>query len=573
MANRVKDYSYADDAAQKAIALEPDNAEVLASAARIYREQGKTSKAAQLLKAALAAQQSGGDSPRLAAAPPTAVNPFVGLPGQRTQSASGMTALPLPDALASAGTGGNNSQAAYIPAPASSLQSPAPYQAPTGAVQYAYADTAPAAPGYAPAAGAAAGRAAPPPAKVAEAPSVQQELDQLLRTTTPYAQVGLLGRSRNGESGMSKLTDIEAPSEARLPVGDGNLFLRVTPTTLQAGSVGHDYGSSSRFGGGPAAALAQQNGTAGSPGSQSDHGVGLSVAYETQGLSADLGTTPLGFRYTDVIGGVKLNRPLNDTGLSYTAELSRRPVTDTLLSFAGAHDSRTGQSWGAVAATGARLQLTQDLGDYGVYGYGSWQSLDGRNVESNTKVEGGIGLYKYLLRDTNYQLTSGLNLMAMSYDKNLSNFTYGQGGYFSPQEYYSLSVPVSWAQRQGNFSYQVQGSVGLQYFKTDSSPYFPNNGSLQSAANAAAAIAFAEGLSGSPDARYDGQSKTSVGYSFATNVEYQVGPQLFLGGMASIDNARDYRQWVGGLYARYTFDSVPGSVSLPANSFKSPYAQ
>ncbi|OZI66213.1 cellulose biosynthesis protein BcsC [Bordetella genomosp. 11] len=621
MANRVKDYDYADSAAQKAIALAPDSPDVLASAARIYREQGKTSKAAQLLKAALAAEQSGGNGTRVADASPAAGNPFIGLPGQRTQSTLGMAPLPMPEALASAGAT-SAGQGAYIPAPASSLQPPAPYQAPAGSVQYAYADTAapgyaptPAyaptagyapAPGYAPppgyapapayappgyaaapgyaapradgygyaqAAGTSGGRAAAPAAQPAAPPSIQQELDQLMRTATPYAQVGLLGRNRNGESGMGKLNDIEAPSEARLPVGDGNLTLRVTPTTLQAGSIGQGYGANSRFGGGPAAALAQQNGTTGSAGSQSDHGVGLSVGYDTNGLSADLGTTPIGFRYTNVVGGVKLNRPLNDSGLSYTAELSRRPVTDSLLSFAGARDARTGQSWGAVAATGVRLQLTQDYGDYGVYGYGSWQSLDGRNVESNTKLEGGVGLYKYLLRDTNYQLTSGLNLMAMSYDKNLSYFTYGQGGYFSPQEYYALSVPVNWAQRQGNFSYQVRGSLGLQYFHTSSSPYFPTSGSLQSAANAAAAIAYAQGQTGSPDARYDGQSKTGVGYSLATNAEYQVGPQLFLGGMAGIDNARDYRQWVGGLYARYTFDAMPGGVSLPANTFKSPYTQ
>jgi tetratricopeptide (TPR) repeat protein len=613
MANRVKDYDYADTAAQKAIALAPNSPDVLASAARIYREQGKTSKAAQLLQAALAAQQSGGDGTRVAAASPAAVNPFVGLPGQRSQSTLAMAPLPLPEALASA-SGNSGQSAAYIPPPASSLPSPAPYQAPARPPQYAYADTAPAAPGYAPppgyapapgyvpapgyaaapgyappaayaaaaaaggagyapAAGTPGGRAAPPAAQAAASPSIQQELDQLMRGSTPYAQVGLLGRNRNGESGMGKLDDIEAPSQARLPVGDGNLFLRVTPTTLQAGSVGKDYGSGSRFGGGPAAALAQQNGTTGAAGSQSDHGVGLSVAYETTGLSADLGTTPIGFRYTNVIGGVKLNRPLDDSGLSYTAEVSRRPVTDSLLSFAGAHDARTGQSWGAVAATGIRLQLTQDYGDHGVYGYGSWQSLDGRNVESNTRVEGGVGLYKYLLRDTNYELTSGLNLTAMSYDKNLSYFTYGQGGYFSPQQYYALSVPVGWAQRQGNFSYQVRGSLGVQYFSTDSSPYFPTNGSLQNAANAAAAIAYAQGLTDTPNARYDGQSKTGVGYSLATSAEYQVGPQLFVGGMASIDNSRDYRQWVGGLYARYTFDAVPGGVSLPAASFKSPYAQ
>jgi hypothetical protein len=411
----------------------------------------------------------------------------------------------------------------------------------------------------------------PPVAVASAAPTAQQELDQLLRGRTPQVQVGLSGRNRNGESGLGQLTDVETPMEGRAPAGDGNVTVRVTPTLLDAGSVSKSYGAGSRFGGGPVAALDQQAGTVGSAGSQLQRGVGLSVGYEQQGFSGDIGTTPLGFQYSNVVGGVKFSGPLNADGLSYEASLSRRAVTDSLLSFAGTRDARTGQSWGGVTATGVRGQVTQDYGDYGVYGYGSYQWLDGHNVASNTRVEAGVGLYKYLLRDTDYQLTSGVNLMGMGYDKNLSNFTYGQGGYFSPQNYFAISVPLTWAQRQGALSYQVKGSLGLQHFNTSSSPYFPTNGSLQNAANAAMAQAFAQGLTDTSDARYSGQSKTGVGYSLAANAEYQIGQRLYLGGMTSIDNARDYRQWVAGIYARYTFDALSGPMNLPVTPFVPPY--
>ncbi|KPA87005.1 cellulose synthase subunit BcsC-related outer membrane protein, partial [Pseudomonas asplenii] len=49
-------------------------------------------------------------------------------------------------------------------------------------------------------------------------------------------------------SGLSKLTDVEAPFEANLPAGDNRVALRVTPVSLHAGSA-HDY-SLGRFGSG-----------------------------------------------------------------------------------------------------------------------------------------------------------------------------------------------------------------------------------------------------------------------------------------------------------------------------------
>ncbi|MCB7215840.1 BCSC C-terminal domain-containing protein, partial [Lactiplantibacillus plantarum] len=90
-------------------------------------------------------------------------------------------------------------------------------------------------------------------------------------------RVGGFVRSNNGEAGMSKMTEIDAPIEALIPAGDGKISLRATPVTLDAGRLGDDYASNSRFGGGPVAAAAQQAGLVGGAGKQRDSGVGLSV--------------------------------------------------------------------------------------------------------------------------------------------------------------------------------------------------------------------------------------------------------------------------------------------------------
>ena len=42
--------------------------------------------------------------------------------------------------------------------------------------------------------------------------------------------------------------------------------------------------------------------------------------------------------------------------------------------------------------------------------------------------------------------------MYWSYDQDLSEYTLGQGGYYSPQQYYSIGVPLNYAFRTANWS-------------------------------------------------------------------------------------------------------------------------
>jgi tetratricopeptide (TPR) repeat protein len=400
--------------------------------------------------------------------------------------------------------------------------------------------------------------------------TMQDELNELRQDRTPTVSVGVVGRSRQGEAGLSQLSDVQAPIEYRMPAGDGKIALRVTPVALDAGNVSGNYNTNSRFGGGPAAALASAAGGSSSIGSQNQSGLGLGVAYESARLQADLGTTPLGFRYTDINGGVKVKGPITNE-VSYTADLSRRAVTDSVLSFAGARDDRTGQTWGGVSATGGRLELGWDDGVYGVYGYGAFHAVTGNNVVSNSRLEGGGGLYWRLAKTAGSDLTTGVNITGLGYDKNLRYFTYGHGGYFSPQEFLSVSVPVSWSQRAGKLSYQVKGSLGIQSFKEDAADYYPGDASQQSAAQQAANDAAAFGLSSNTSATYAGQSKTGLGYNLAAAMEYQLSPQLFLGGNLAMNNASDYRQLMGGLYLRYALQPMTGPVAYPVSPYQSPF--
>ena len=73
----------------------------------------------------------------------------------------------------------------------------------------------------------------------------------------------------------------------------------------------------------------------------------------------DIGNTPTGGEFTRMVGGVEWMPKLShNSSLDLKAE--RRAVTDSLLSYVGAKDKTTGESWGAVTRNGVSAQYAWD---------------------------------------------------------------------------------------------------------------------------------------------------------------------------------------------------------------------
>jgi len=570
------DYRAAEKATDKAVELAPNDAQILASAANIYRAQGKNAKAAELYARALALQAPAKEDANPFAGT-VAANPFVGKSGQRSQSRlseASLSQIPEPAQVQAAAATENAEPVSRLVAANTLTTSTGAYAAksPGGSFE----DNRQLAP-------------AKPVDPQAEArQSMQSALDQIDQERSPRITQGVTFRSNDSESGLSKITDVETPLEISLPMGDDRIALRVTPVSLNAGGLSDS--AHSLFGGFNDAQVAELQGllstnpsasqldafTAGIDGSvgrQKDSGVGLAVAYESLslGLKTDLGTSPMGFLYSTAVGGISLDRSFSEgSDFRYGLSLSRRSVTDSLTSFAGARDARSGLEWGGVTANGGRLQLSYDNGEYGAYGYGAAHKLVGHNVDSNSRIEAGTGVYWYLLNDDSRQLTLGLNLTGISYDENQNNFTYGNGGYFSPQNFFSVGVPVGWSQRTDRLSYSIKGAVGLQHIEQDSAPYFPNDRDMQAALEQTSQIYAAAGTN--VPTRYSSDNSTGIGYNLNAAAEYRFGDNVFLGGSLGLDNAQDYKQWTGGLYLRYMLEDFTGRMAMPVSPYRSPYS-
>lgn len=378
-------------------------------------------------------------------------------------------------------------------------------------------------------------------------PASVRPSDRLEAAVSGGALGGLLSRSRKGENGLTKLLDLEFDGDLISPEWSaGRLAVRIRPVSLDAGTVSGV--NLLRFG-----TLSLIRGNSDDL-KQSDSGVALGVGYKLGNVVLDVGTTPLGFAVENVVGGLRWT-PQSDNH-SFVVDLSRRSINDSLLSYAGTYDPLTGRDWGGVTRSGGRLDYSYDLGTYGIYLNGGYYALTGRNVDDNSQYEAGAGFFSRLYRTAQQTVTVGLNVTTFAYDKNLRYFTFGHGGYFSPQFFGALTVPVAWTYSRGPLALRADVAIGMQSFREDGAPLFPGRQSLQDEL---------ERLSESePEANlplgYADQSNTGIGYKVGGAAQYRVNGQLFAGGSLSVDNARDFQEFALTGYFRYYFS---GTQALP----------
>jgi uncharacterized protein HemY len=352
---------------------------------------------------------------------------------------------------------------------------------------------------------------------------VHDELSALDGRNAPFLGGGPDIESRGGRAGFEQRTLVEGDIESSVVLGSKvRLGLTATPTEVSSGAS--DGSSELRLG------LLPQ-GVAFDKLSATGIGFHGQISTETMGLWA--GLTPQGFLVQNVVGGFRF-RPAKGP---LTITVSREPLKDTLLSYAGVRDPISNQIFGGVIANSASARV--DFGNEmaGTYFGGGYQQLQGVNVEANKRYDGLAGGYRRILTRSEGDLNVGVFALGLHYDNNLRYFTFGQGGYFSPQRYFLVGVPVTWrGVWQRRLQYSLSGSVGPQSFREDDSPYFPTNALLQ----------------GRDGPFYPGLSSTGLNYNVEFRWLYQFNPNWFLGGLLNVNNARNYTAQSLSFFLRYS---------------------
>jgi tetratricopeptide (TPR) repeat protein len=355
-------------------------------------------------------------------------------------------------------------------------------------------------------------------------------------TASPYV------RARSGTAGLDRLSEVAMPIEASIGVPGigGRLAGTVTPVAISSGQLPADLVSLQSFGANP---IAYPGGML-PPRDDTATGIALNLAYRNEWFNADVGTTPLGFRQNNIVGGVEVAPGLGG-GWRVRVAGERRAVTDSLLSWSGQRDPLTGETWGGVVRTGGRAQVEYGQGAGSLYAGAGYAVFQGAGVEDNSRIEAGAGGSYAVLRRPDETVNVGLDLVYFAYDKNLRFFTLGQGGYFSPQSYTALNIPVDWRARSGDWSWRLGGSIGYAVWSEDQSPVFPTDAGLQAQLTARAAT--------NPliISMYPSQSESGVIGSLRGDLEYAMTRDLALGAMVRYDRAANWNEGRAGVFVRY----------------------
>lgn len=366
---------------------------------------------------------------------------------------------------------------------------------------------------------------------------IQGEISQLTRESGPRVDLATSYRQRKGETGLSSLQDLRGAAEISTGLAGGRVRARAEAVVLDSG---RPTGSGlARFGTNAtieaqaivnklAAQLVQAE-------TQHKSGVALSVGFDGKVIQADAGTTPIGMGKTKFSGRLALTPSLGK-GVQAQAWVERRPVTDSVIAYAGTRDPVSGLTWGHVMRLGGGVGLSVDHDGSGAYGSFAYNTYRGIHVPHNRGVEANAGGYLRVLKTESSTLSSGINVNYQAFRNPQNYFTYGHGGYFSPQSFISVSFPVRYALDKDKFAVRAAFTPGYQSYNQDEVALYPTDAARQ------AALDGFKINNSDVRARYDSLSKTGFALSAEGSLYYQITPATRIGGEASYNTFGSYNE-------------------------------
>jgi Flp pilus assembly protein TadD len=370
----------------------------------------------------------------------------------------------------------------------------------------------------------------------------------------PEIEAGWMPAYKSGDAGISAYHAQQVPVYVQVPYRyDGHFFAHLDAVHLDAGTLAlsnppsfavQTFGTYSSFATPtsiPAGVLHQQA-----------NGVALGVGYASDAWRFDIGTTPLGFPVHYLVGGVRYRFDAGPASFSLSA--SRRPETSSELSYAGLRDPWTNAVWGGVRRDGVDWHTGIDIGRVSVFSELGAGVMTGRHVAANQEITLRTGFTVPIYERAAMRVATGLVGNVWHYTDNLRFYTFGQGGYYSPQRYLSLGLPIEWNGRFGGLTWDLAATFGISSSYEKDSAYFPNG--LPSVPGTLPAATLANLV------HTGGSSGIGFSYGVSGTVQYRFNSRFVAGIRIDVDHAHDYAPSSGMLYARYSFDGRKDDNSM-----------
>lgn len=362
----------------------------------------------------------------------------------------------------------------------------------------------------------------------------------------------------DGDEGVSRIDSDEIPLQLDLPLDfERTLFIRADTLNAKSGRVNPATAANfAKLG----TTLPSDPAIASDRLDQNYKGHVVGVGMQTDDYRVDLGTTVGDYPVNDWVGGLQWRTDLGNGSLRL--EIARRMVSGSVLSTTGAVDPLTGETWGGARRNGVSAVYYQAFNpSFDFVGIARANLITGKNMPDNTEfnLQGILG--KTVWQRPGQEVEIGASLFLWSFQKNLRFYTFGQGGYYSPQAFGSLTFPITWTGNMQGWSWQVQARIGASESREDDTELYPLNPELAAAAAAQGNPTLQQGSPG---------GGTSTGLRLA--LERQVMNNLVLGGYFEIDRSEGYNPDRMQVYLKYSFGdffefSVPPEGIAPYSRF------
>ena len=417
---------------------------------------------------------------------------------------------------------------------------------------------------------------------------IQEDESRVSQTYAPTVDItpGFLGRSGTG---LTKLSRADLKMEGAMTVGSGRLGIVLDPTVLASGTGTMDYREGLWKTGTTAVTCAPQDIQTTSAcysdaiRRRSAYGVGTNFYYALDWFRADIGTSPLGFSVTNILGGIELTPEIAPHLILHTT-FERRTIADSVLSYAGLRETETvgdvtqHRTWGGVTKNRAHAQFEYGDDAFSLYAGGGGAYIYGRNTQSNVNYEAGVGGSFRIYDDGMNKVHIGADADWFRYNNNQFLYTPGNGGYFSPQSFFSLTIPVRYAGHKGAWDWAASGFGGFQAYRQRSTLLFPRDSRYQTQARAnydaaqdcvqQQALAAANGSTITPcggvstsvlsQYNYRDPAKSSSGISGGIDAlfYYHITPDLKVGGRFLYQKSGPWNQTDVNLSVHYDFSGI-----------------
>jgi len=200
------------------------------------------------------------------------------------------------------------------------------------------------------------------------------------------------------------------------------------------------------------------------------------VGIKTDKYQVELGMTPSGYAISPQFVGRANGYFELGYGATLRLGMSQEVIKESYLSYVGQSAQIDGvkQEWGGVrkrglsfgVATGGEISYSFDLLYY--------PKIYGKNVIDNSEYKAVATAIKHTASQEFAFLDYGLVGVYDAFDKNSGLFTYGHGGYFSPEQFWMLVGVVDVANYVGeDFYYRFSASAGYQTFDVADAKKFP----------------------------------------------------------------------------------------------------